>query len=171
MEYQRPLAPYSATYSLPSHYQLSSTSTSPDESDYVYNEKDAFASQQSYRTDRGSKSSSNRGRDSVISHPFSPKASSPPSPSSSVSSAGRRHRSIPEIHSAQSVTDIQPVTYPPQAYLDPEKQAYGSSQGRRSQNLPGGPEADAIVYDQGEYHEKGPEEKAWQLLVRYIPPN
>jgi hypothetical protein len=26
-------------------------------------------------------------------------------------------------------------------------------------------DGDAIVYEKGAYHEKGPEEKAWQLLV------
>ncbi|CAO2650942.1 Nn.00g092390.m01.CDS01 [Neocucurbitaria sp. VM-36] len=168
MEPQRPPVPYPATYSRQSQqYYASSPNTSPDEYDYIYNEKDAYERQQSIRTGRGSKSSNARPRDSVISHPFSPKPSSPPSPSSSVSSAGRRHRSTSEIRisSSSPAVNSQNITYPPRAYLDPEKQAYGSSKGRSSRDrVTPGPGPEAVVYDQGEYHEKGPEEKTWQLL-------
>ncbi|KAF2808880.1 uncharacterized protein BDZ99DRAFT_488727 [Mytilinidion resinicola] len=50
-------------------------------------------------------------RDSVISHPFSPKVSSPPSP---VSVASR--------HSQTEGTSHPSITFPPRAQLDPEKQ-------------------------------------------------
>lgn len=135
--------------------------------DPVYNEKDTY--HQSPRNERGSNGSNNshgRAHDSVISQPFSPKPSYPPSPTSSVSSAGgRRHRSIPEIQSP-TTTEAQNLRYPPQAYLDPEKGGYDSSQERRSHRHSGSVrDQTAIVYDQGKYVEKGPEEKAWQLLV------
>ncbi|KAJ4369015.1 hypothetical protein N0V83_006097 [Neocucurbitaria cava] len=53
-----------------------------------------------------------------------------------------------------------------QAYLDPEKHGSASSQGRSSRNrAASGLDPDAVVYDQGEYHEKGPEEKVCRLLV------
>jgi len=167
MEPQHPPVPSSATYPDRSQqaHQLLPNAT-PDEYEYTYNEKDAYPRQQS-RIDRGSKTSSNgRGHDSVISHPFSPKQSYPPSPSSSVSSAGgRRHRSIPEIQFSPPARDSQNIRSPPQAHLDPEKHGYGSSQGHRSQRHS---EANDAVYDQSEYHEKEPEEKAWQLLVSSI---
>jgi hypothetical protein len=140
----------------------------PVEYDCTYNEKEEYAPQQRIRAERGSKTSSNgRGRDSVISHPFSPKQSYPPSPTSTISSAGgRRQRSIPEIQLTIPTKSDQSIRCPPQAHLDPEKQGYESSQGhhshRHSRSAQG---ANAAVYDQGEYHESEPEEKAWQLLV------
>jgi hypothetical protein len=156
-----PPAPYSA---------ISNTTTSPAELYHnrlsYTNEKDQYtynASQlQNSRHERGSKSTTGRGHDSVISHPFSPKASSPPSPASSISSAGRKSRSIPEVRYSSPPGGSRDITYPPQArIIDPEKAAYSSpSPGRRSPNV-----AQDAVYDQAEYHEKGPEEKAWQLLV------
>lgn len=155
-----PPAPYSA---------ISNTTTSPAELYHnrlsYTNEKDQYtynASQlQNSRHERGSKSTTGRGHDSVISHPFSPKASSPPSPASSISSAGRKSRSIPEVRYSSPPRGSRDITYPPQArIIDPEKAAYSSpSPGRRSPNV-----AQDAVYDQAEYHEKGPEEKAWQLL-------
>ncbi|KAF1852086.1 uncharacterized protein K460DRAFT_273520 [Cucurbitaria berberidis CBS 394.84] len=157
MEPQRSPLPYSATY----YYYPPSPNTSPDEYDHVYNEKDAYERQQTIRAwpATKSKSSNRRPRDSVI----SPKASSPPSPSnSSVSSAGRRHSSTPEIHYSPPVIQDRNIAIPPQAHLDPEKR------GRLSPNrLASGTdvEADAVVYNQGEFHEKGPEEKTWQLLL------
>jgi len=91
-----------------------------------------------------------RQHDSVISHPFSPKASSPPSPASSVSSSSRRHE-----HEHATVT--QPVAYPAPAHMDPEKAAYGVRD--RDANVT------TILYDSSVYHEKGPEEKPIQLLL------
>lgn len=127
-----------------------------------YNEKHAHARQQSVHTDRGSNSSPARPRDSVISHPFSPKPSSP-SPASSISSSDQgRHSVTDKRHS--SAADGQNIRYPPRAYLDPEKHGYGSSQALRSHRPGPGAEAEAVVYDQGKYHDQGPEEKAWQLL-------
>jgi hypothetical protein len=53
--------------------------------------------------------------------------------------------------------------------LDPEKHGYGS-QGHHSYRHSGSARAaDDAVYDQGQYHEKAPEEKAWQLLVSTPP--
>ena len=77
--------------------------------------------------------------DSVIS-PFSPKPSSAPSPSASIASDKR-------------------LSLPPRAHLDPEKAYYAhdSDPTRVSPNA---------VHDKSEYHEKDPEDKAWQLLVR-----
>ncbi|KAI4625667.1 uncharacterized protein J4E92_003437 [Alternaria infectoria] len=168
MESQRPPVSCSATppqQSQPLH-QLS-TNTSPDEYNYAYNEKEPYQRQQTIRIDRHSKSSFGRGHDSVISHPFSPKASSAPSPCSSISSIGQQRNSTAEIrYSSRSEIERGSIQYPQQAHLDPEKHGYGSSQGRRSPNRvsAAGPDGDAIVYDKGAYHEKGPEEKAWQLL-------
>lgn len=171
MESQRPPVPYSAT---PAHQGQHQPQPPPDATlidydyDYEYNEKDAYPHPHTSPAHRGSKSSYGRGRDSVISHPFSPKESSPPSPASSISSIGKRHHSIQENRRSASVLNDQNVQYPPRAHLDLEKHGYGSSHGGPSPDRvsASGRDASAIVYDQGEYHEKGPEEKAWHLLVR-----
>lgn len=143
-----------------------------DDHAHAYNEKDAYLQQQQRpRPERGSKHSSSYGwgRDSVISHPFSPKQSYPPSPASSISSVGRKHRSITDIQPSAPAHDAQDIRRPPQAHLDPEKHGYGASQGHRSQRNSGSAlGAHDAVYDQSEYHEKAPEEKAWQLLVSGI---
>lgn len=169
MDPQHPSVPLSATHI---HHSQQPQQPSPDavfeDPAYTYNEKDAYPQLQSTRAERGSKQSSNygRGRDSVISHPFSPKQSNPPSPSSSISSVDRqKHNSLTEIHPSVPANDGRNVRLPPQAHLDPEKQNYGSSQERRSHRNSGSVRVDDAVYDQAEYHEKAPEEKAWQLLV------
>lgn len=160
METQRPPPVSSpAAHSQRAHHQPQSTTAPFDGYDYEYNEKDANARHESFHTDRGSRSSYGRGHDSVISQPFSPKGSSPPS-RSSISSASQRQYSVPNNLRSTSTVESEAIKYPPQAYLDPEKHGYPSYSTNR-----GGPEADAIVYDQGKYHERGPEEKAWQLLV------
>lgn len=167
MEPQHPPVPFSATRNGQQPQQASHNSAS-DDYEYTYNEKEDCSQHQSARAERGSKTSSHgRGRDSVISHPFSPKQSYPPSPSSSISSAGgRRHSSIQQVQPPTLVNDAQHLRPPPQAHLDPEKHGYGSSQGRHSHRHSGSARAaNDAVYDQGQYHEKAPEEKAWQLLV------
>ncbi|KAF2730022.1 hypothetical protein EJ04DRAFT_515523 [Polyplosphaeria fusca] len=140
------------------HHRSSAADASPCDPEYTYNEKDAFSRQQNVRGSKGSRG----GHDSVISHPFSPKASSPPSPSSSISSAGRKHRSIDQIHFASPVI----ISAPPRARLDPEK-AHTSSHGSRTPNRVSysNPDVTAAVYDSGEYHEKAPQEKAVQLQL------
>jgi hypothetical protein len=166
MEPQLPPVPFSAI----THGQQQPQHPTSDY-EYIYNEKDAYTQQQQQNTraERGSKQSSNdgHGRDSVISHPFSPKQSYPPSPASSISSAdAQKHRSITEIQSSSQISNGQSITRPAQAHLDPEKHGYGSSQGHRSHRNSGSARAaNDAVYDQSEYHEKAPEEKAWQLLV------
>jgi hypothetical protein len=170
MDPQHPPVPFSATHT---HHSQPPQQPSPnavyEEPTYTYNEKDAYTQQQSTRAERGSKQSSNdgRGRDSVISHPFSPKQSNPPSPSSSISSVDRqKHNSLTAIHPSVPANEGRNIKFPPQAHLDPEKQDYGMAQGRRSHGTSGSVRvADDAVYDQAEYHEKAPEEKAWQLLV------
>lgn len=163
MEPRHPPVPYSAAHAQ-SH---SSGHSSPAETDYEseYNEKDTYPSKDSTQTDHANKRAAARAHDSVIS-PFSPKASAPPSPSSSISSdVGRKHRSISEIQEVHDSQNHRP-SYPPRAHLDPEKaDYYDSSRNHRSQNRASVPEAAAVVYDKSEYHEKGPEDKAWQLLV------
>lgn len=164
MEPRYPPTPYSATQA----QGHSSGHSSPAETDYEseFNEKDTYPRKDSTRTDRAlSKSAAGRAHDSVIS-PFSPKASAPPSPSSSISShVGHKHRSeseIQEVHSGRS----HRVSYPPRVYLDPEKaDYYDSPNDNRSQDRASVPDAAAVVYDKSEYHEKDPEDKAWQLLV------
>lgn len=171
MESQRPPVPCSATSPQQSQPQRQlSTNASSDEYNYAYNEKEPYQRQHSIRTDRHSKSSFGRGRghDSVISsHPFSPKASSAPSPTSSISSIGQQRNSTPEIRYSRSDIEQNNIQYPQQAHLDPEKHGYGSSHDGRSPNRASAArlDSDAIVYDKGAFHEKGPEEKAWQLLV------
>ena len=169
MESQCPSVPRSAT-STWTHQSQSQQPTPPtaasDDYDYANNEEDASQRQQSARADRHSKSSG-RAHDSVISsHPLSPKGSYLPSPCSSINSSNPPHRnSTPEIEQQQQQRHIQ---FPPRAYIDPEKQDYTYSHTHRSPNrASAGPEEDAIFYDKGAYHEKGPEEKAWHLLVRY----
>jgi hypothetical protein len=164
MDPQHPPVPFSATHADSSQrpHQLA-PNTVRNEGEHTYTEKDAHSRQQN-RVDRGSKASSNdRGHDSVISHPFSPKRSYPPSPTSSVSSAGgRRHSPIPEIQSARPANDGQNISYPAPAHLDPEKHGYRSSQEHRTHRQS---ETQDAVYDENKYHEKEPLEKAWQLLV------
>jgi hypothetical protein len=168
MESQRPPVSCSATppqLSQPLH-QLP-THASSDEYNYAYNEKEPYQRQQSIRIDRHSKSSLGRGHDSVISHPFSPKASSPPSPCSSISSIGQQRNSTVQTRFSRPEIEQGNLQYPQQAHLDPEKHGYSPSPGRTSPNRVSAAEldGDAVIYDKGEYHEKGPEEKAWQLLV------
>jgi len=167
MEPKRAPVPFSATYTprneLPS-ISTSSPDVSSQEDDYTYNEKDAYLQQQESRVARGSKSSSRRPHDSVISHPFSPKASYPPSPCSSISSEDRRQHA--DIQTSQTAIEARNLRIPPQAHLDPEKHGYGSSHGHKSSHRHSGSVRgpNAVVYDQSEYQEKAPEEKAWQLL-------
>jgi hypothetical protein len=173
MESQPPPVPCPATCTQQHHHSQPQLSPSalPDEYEYTHNEKVPSQRQQSIRVERNSKSSYGRGHDSVISHPFSPKASSPPSPCSSVSSIGRPRHSIPEIQRSRSEIEQQRIQHPPQAHIDPEKHGHGSSRGHRSPNrvpAAAGPDGDAIVYDKGEYQEKQPEERAWHLLVSDI---
>jgi hypothetical protein len=168
MESQPPPVPCPATCTQQHHHsqpQLSPNAL-PAEYEYTCNEKAPSQRQQSIRVERNSKSSYGRGHDSVISHPFSPKASSPPSPCSSVSSIGRPRHSVQETRRSRSEIEQQ-IQLPPKAHLDPEKHGLGSSRGHRSPNRvsAAGPDGDAIVYDKGEYQEKQPEERAWHLLV------
>ncbi|KAF1925446.1 uncharacterized protein M421DRAFT_423764, partial [Didymella exigua CBS 183.55] len=150
----------------------SSRHPSPAETDYgseyaeKYNEKDVHARKDSTRTDGASKASYGHAHDSVIS-PFSPKASAPPSPSSSISSdVGRKDRTISEIRETlvRQSHNSHRVSHPPRAHLDPEKANSYDAFEHRSQNRRSVPDAGAVVYDKSEYHEKGPEDKAWQLL-------
>jgi hypothetical protein len=164
MEPRHPPVPYSATHA--QSHRSGQSSPADTDCDSEYNEKDACPRKDSTRPERVSKSSKGRAHDSVLS-PFSPKASAPPSPSSSISgSVAREHRSssaIQETYDRQS----HRISYPPRAHLDPEKAAYyDSPRDHRSLNRASVPDAAAVVYDKSEYHEKGPEDKAWQLLVR-----
>ncbi|RAR08401.1 hypothetical protein DDE82_002382 [Stemphylium lycopersici] len=175
MESQPPPVPCSATPTQ-HHQQRPSSNAVADDHEYTYNEKEPYQRQHSVRPDRNSKSSYSRAHDSVISsHPFSPKPSSPPSPCSSISSVGGQQPNSPQGRRySPSEIDRQSIQYPPKAHLDPEKHAYSSSQGRRSPNRASAtpaPDSDAIVYDKGAYHEKGPEEKAWHLLFWLCAPN
>ncbi|OCL10532.1 hypothetical protein AOQ84DRAFT_289072 [Glonium stellatum] len=67
--------------------------------------------------------SSIQTRDSVISHPFSPKLSSPSSPSSIASSVVKHHDRNSETEFGSDVVHVK-VPYPPRARLDLEKQTY-----------------------------------------------
>ena len=166
MEPRHPV-PYSAAH--PQGHS-SSGHSSPAETDYEseYNEKDTCPRKDSARADRASRSTYGRAHDSVIS-PFSPAASAPPSPSSSISShAGRKHRSTTEIQETAGRQSHQShrLSYPPRAHLDPEKaSAHDALYEHRSQHRTSAPDAAAVVYDKSEYHEKDPEDQAWQLLV------
>ena len=144
------------------HRDQRSPALSHHESEYTYDETDRYSRQLYSGGQRGSKGSNGRGHDSVISHPFSPKASYPPSPSSSISSVRRKHRSIDQIQYVSPIT----LSAPPKAHLDPEK-ASGLSQGARTPNRvsSSNPDVTVAVYDSGEYHEKGPEDNAVRLLV------
>ncbi|KZM21411.1 uncharacterized protein EKO05_0006173 [Ascochyta rabiei] len=176
MESRNPPVPYSATHapSAPSAPSHSSSPSLPADTDYdcdsEYNEKDARAAKDSARTHRRTQAAPGRAHDSVLS-PLSPSASVPPSPSSSISShAARKHRSITEIHETQA-RQSRSLSYPPRAHLDPEKaDYYDSPREHRSQNRASLPDAAAVVYDKSEYHEKGPEDKAWQLLFYLSAP-
>lgn len=169
MDPQRPPVPFPAT---PTTHQQSYQQTPIAALEDTHTEKDAYSRQHSVHVERAGRPSYDRGRDSVISHPFSPKTPYPPSPTSSISSAGgQRQISIPEIeHSIpKNNSPRQSPRCPPQAHLDPEKRGYESSQGHRSphHHSVNGPDANVAVINQGEYHEKEVEEKVWQLLVSY----
>jgi hypothetical protein len=174
MEPRHPPVPSPATHAQVQTSGHSSRVESNYESEYAekYNEKDTYARKDSTRTDRASKASYGHAHDSVIS-PFSPKASAPPSPSSSISShVGRKHRSVSEIQEthARYSHNSHRVSYPPRAHLgDPEKANSYDPYEHRSQTRGSIPDAGAVVYDKSEYHEKGPEDKAWQLLVCVFP--
>jgi hypothetical protein len=143
----------------PIHHHARTAEPSPNDAEFTdtYNEKDVYTRRDNARGSKGSRA----GHDSVISHPFSPKASSPPSPSSSISSIGRKHRSIDEIQFASPVI----ISAPPKARLSDAEKAQ-SSRGSRTPNRvsSSNPDVAAAVYNAGD--EKGPEEKAVQLLVR-----
>jgi hypothetical protein len=148
-----PAAPATSAYQQP-HCQ-------PSDHQEEYNEKDEQCHQHHVpKVERASKAScSSRARDSVISHPLSPKPrTTPPSPASSV------HRSEIQHHS-KAVNDE--LSFPPRAHLDPEKAGAGASPHRQppSRVSASNPDVTAVVYDSGEYHEKGPEDKPVQLLV------
>lgn len=175
MESQLPPPPASAILAPPSqhHHRLSSPSANSDHDyTYQYNEKDShhYHQHSSVHSDRLSRSSNRRPHDSVISHPFSPKPSSPPSPSSnsSISSVGHHRNSSNAYRYSSEQIERQSLSYPPRAHIDPEKHAEALAHGYRVSNrlsaVPSG--GDAIVYDKGAFQEKGPEEKALQLLVR-----
>ncbi|KAF2470740.1 uncharacterized protein BDR25DRAFT_334335 [Lindgomyces ingoldianus] len=121
--------------------------------DYVYNEKDAFKHHHSHPSPRG------HSHDSVISHPFSPQASSLPSPNSSVSSGRRQHHRLQDIQLEHPVN----ILPPPRAHFDPEK-VNGSPQSQRAPThvSASNPDVTAILYDG---NDKGPEDKAVQLLL------
>ena len=159
MEPQPPSAPSPATFA---RQQPAAPHRYPDRYEHVYNEKDAYE-HPSYdpRVQRGSKGSSkSRAHDSVISHPLSPKAASPPSPASSVSS-GRKQRDPEDFRHSRN-----DIPYPPRAHVDSEK-GYASPHRSRSPTRVSGsnPDVTAVVYDSGEYHEKGAEDKPVHLLV------
>lgn len=165
MEPQPPRGPSPATFAQHHHRQHRAPESSPYDREHARAEQDRHQ-QDAPRVERGSKGSSrSHAHDSVISHPLSPKAPSPPSPSSSSVSSARRHRSISEIQHAPAVSDA--VSYPPRAHLDPEKAA-SSPRSQRSPTRVSASNADvtaAVIYDSGEYHDKGPEDKPVQLLV------
>ncbi|CAI6259904.1 unnamed protein product [Periconia digitata] len=150
----------------------SQTNNPPQHSNHQeYSEKDAYAGRQPFQqsphaAQRGSKGSSrSRAHDSVMSaHPLSPKSAhtSPPSPTASL------HRTIPEIDQQQQISPATtPIAYPQRAYIDPEKAAAGNNISSSNQRSPRASNQDvrAVVYDSGEYHEKGPEDKPVQLLL------
>jgi hypothetical protein len=138
-------APSAATYA---HH--------PDHHDGQCHGQVPYTRQHPSPTDRASRSSNVRSHDSVVSHPFSPKPSSPPSPTSTVSSAAPKHRSGDHDNEIQHPPSVN-ISYPAHAHLDPEKAA--ASPHRRDSNLT------IVLYDSSEYMEKGPEEKPIQLLV------
>ena len=102
-------------------------------------------------------------RDSVISHPFSPKLSSPPSPSSITSSVVKHNGRTSETALGAK------VSYPPRARLDPEKQTY-SPHTPISQTHTSVTDQDAMtaLYDQREVHDSlshMPNKKVLKILV------
>lgn len=143
------------------HHQQQHYAPSPNsDSEYAYNEKDAYQRQQHFQLDPAPRGG--RGHDSVISHPFSPKLSAPPSPSSSMSSGGRRKH-----HYSQEIQPAQPViiSYPARAHIDPEKANGSPTHSPRAGNThvsSSNPDVTAVFYDG---NDKGPEEKAVQLLL------
>ncbi|KAJ4297645.1 hypothetical protein N0V90_005539 [Kalmusia sp. IMI 367209] len=163
MEPQLPPAPS------PAYHHPQPQHRAPIDIGYAYNEKHAYEHHQyALRVERGSKGSSkSRAHDSVISHPLSPNPAtpSPPSPASSVSSAPRKHRAKRESQRSQDTIDVVPQ--PARAHVvDPEK-ADGSQHRSRTPTRvsASNPEITHVVYDSGEYHEKGPEDKPVQLLL------
>ncbi|KAF2201949.1 hypothetical protein GQ43DRAFT_17108 [Delitschia confertaspora ATCC 74209] len=114
-----------------------------------------------------------RGHDSVLSHQFSPKGSSPPSPRSSVSSAGRHRRAATSEIEPIETQPRSPrnVPYPAQAHVvDPEKAVTASPRHcpTRAPNThvsSSNADVTAVLYESADYNEKGPEEKAVQLLL------
>ena len=107
-------------------------------------------------------------RDSVISRPFSPKLSSPPSPSSIASSVVKHNGRTSETELGVEPAHVK-VSHPPRARLDPEKQIY-------SPHTPISPTHTSItdqdimatLYDQRGVHDSlphMPNKKAVKILV------
>lgn len=167
MDPPSPSAPPPATFARDHHTKAPTQPNNPDSCQYVYSEKDAYPHPQQYdpQTQRGSKGSSqSRAHDSVISHPLSPKPASPPSPASSISSGPRKQGSTPEIQQSRGANNA--ISYPPRAHLDPEKGfplPYRSPSPTRVSAS--NPDVTTVLYDSGEYHEKGPEDKPVHLLL------
>ena len=61
---------------------------------------------------------------------------------------------------------VQNISYPSQAHIDSEKNGYYSLQSPRTPTRVSVSRSGVVVYDHGKYQEKGPEDKAWQVLVR-----
>lgn len=133
--------------------------------DFASDDKTAHHGHQSLRTEHASKPGHACGHDSVISQPWSPHNSGPPSLRNSVSSAGQRQCSVSETRLAPDALRVQTVPYPSQAHLDPEKNGYYSLQSPRTPTRVSVSRSGLVVYDHTEYQEKGPEDKAWQVLV------
>ncbi|OCK80095.1 hypothetical protein K432DRAFT_328874 [Lepidopterella palustris CBS 459.81] len=101
-------------------------------------------------------------RDSVISHPVSPKDSSPPSPISIASSAGGRHRQYPTVEAA---SQWKP-SFPPRAYLDHEKFNGPPQSFMPPSYVPtSNPEIMAVLDDQTRPCDRLPEKKSLKILI------
>ena len=176
--------PHPHHYQYPPPHRSSPDYPRPDDQhDCGYSHPDSYYHHHSQHPSQSQLTAGAYGHDSVISHPFSPKASSPPSPSSSVSSSGQRRkrgdvagegsgsasRSSPEIQPVQQ-SDHQPQpsinhSYPSPAHTDPEKAVASTQRTPRSHNTHSSNPDVTAVYETAEYKEKAPEEKAVQLLV------
>ena len=156
VEPQLPLTASSPGICYPQHH-LQTPNSIENSSSQILSEKPPSEQHTSQRA-----TSSILTRDSVISHPFSPKLSSPPSPSSITSSVKHNGRTSETALGAK-------VSYPPRAQLDPEKQIYPPhtpiSQTHTSVT---GQDVMTALYDQREVHDSlphMPNKKVLKILV------
>lgn len=161
VEPQLPLTASSPGMCYPEHH-LQTPNSIENPSSQILSEKPPSEQHTSQRA-----TSSILTRDSVISRPFSPKLSSPPSPSSIASSAVKHNGRASDMELGVEAAPVK-VSYPPRAQLDPEKQIYPHTPISPAHASITDQDVIATLYDQREVHDSlphMPNKTALKILV------